>query len=275
MNCNFCQERLELYILGELDPSVARGISDHLESGCEACDAEMRAFSESLECLIESTETISPRGPTWDLIAAAIESDQSPLMGSTVLKAPAPSTDSTFRPILLGLLATACGFVITMLTLRAFIDRTIPTSALVDERVASGVGGSIPEPSDWAVDSASRDQDESSSQLVSFHEPNQSRHIAGAMVVDVHSAQIHVHVQMNEPRDYSLWFITKGNQWIFGGELERLVDDFYGSVLDIPKTDEPIVYAVITIGQADDVNSAGRDVALVSDSVSGLSHWSL
>lgn len=275
MNCNFCQERLELFILGELDPSVARGISDHLESGCEVCNGEMRAFNESLECLIESTQMSSPRGATWDQVAAAITSDRSPLEAAASLNGRNSSADGRLRLIVWGLLATACGFLVTISALRATIDRSIPASVAVDGRGMSGANGSISGQTDWAVESASRDEIENFPQLVSFHKPNQSRHVAGGMVVDVDGAQIHVHVQMSDPRGYTLWFITDENQWIFGGQLERLVGDHYASILDIPETDEPIVYAVITVGQSKDANSAGRDVALVSEAVGDLSHRSL
>lgn len=275
MNCNFCQESLELYILGELDPSVARGVSDHLESGCAVCNGEMRAINDSLECLIESTEMISPRGATWDQVAAAIASDRSPMEATASLNERDPSYDGGFRPVVLGLLATACGFLITMFALRATIDRSIPTSVTFDERGTSGSNEPNSGKTDWAVDPASRDQGENFTQLVSFHEPNQSRHVAGGMVVDVDGAQIHVHVKMSDPRGYSLWFITEEDHWIFGGKLERLDGDHYGSILDIPETDEPIVHAVIAVGQSDETDSAGRDIALVSDSVGDLSPRSL
>ncbi|WP_186774933.1 hypothetical protein [Allorhodopirellula solitaria] len=235
----------------------------------------MRALNESLECLIESTDMISPHGETWEQLAVAIESDQSPMMGLAPQNDRRQATGTKLQPIKLGFLATACGFVIAMLTLQATLGRFLEPSVVHNEQTSSGLSGSIPKRSDWAVESAFEDQDENFPQLVSFHEPNQSRHVAGGMVVDIDGAQIHVHVQMKESRGYTLWFVTKDDRWVVGGPLKRLVGDHYGNVLDIPATEQPIVYAAITIGQVDDANSTGRDIALVSESVGDLSHRAL
>ncbi|TWU46646.1 anti-sigma factor [Rubripirellula reticaptiva] len=274
MNCDFCQQRLELYVLGELDPSVAQSIAEHLEGGCVACGEEFAGLNESIDCLIEDTELRSPESSTWEKVAAAIESDQPPgglsheVANQVGL---AMSSRFTAKQIAAGVLAVACGFGLMLLTLRATIDPAL------DDRAASDLASADPSPplkSDLAGEAAFK-KSLDSTQLVSFREPNQPGRATGSMVVDFDARQLHVHVEMRDTHDYTLWFVTTSGEWISGGRLDHLSNNHYGKVIDIPVTKSPIAHTAIAIESSDATRSFERNVALVSDTISGLKGKSL
>ncbi len=165
----------------------------------------------------------------------------------------------------MGMLAVACGFGLVMLTLKATMN------APIQSKSANHSAGSL----QAQLPSQTAPANQSPSQLVSFHERNRPENVAGSMVVDLDAGQIHVNVQMREPGQYTFWFVTQTNQWISGGPLDRQGGDHYGKVLDIPASDDPIAYTAITLDSFSPATSAGRDVALLSDAVSGLSRRSL
>ncbi|TWU46158.1 hypothetical protein Poly51_55530 [Rubripirellula tenax] len=272
MNCDECQKRLDLYVLGDLDPSATDSVTEHLQTGCVACCEQLALIVDSIDCLIESAELMSPPTDTWNRIADSLDSDESPLAnlhnadGHAQLRQP---SQIDLKQVAFGLLAIACGFALMMLTLRTLIDR--PASNAIDQPLANRDGRTHLPSNQFGDPSPTNVQN--SLRQVSFREPSQSRHVAGSMFIDFEARQIHVHVHMQKPHHYVVWFITVDDEWIPGGQLDSLDDDNYGKVLNIPTTDRPIVYAAITIESAN-VKSE-RDIALVSDKVNDLMGKSL
>ncbi|MGB7325935.1 MAG: hypothetical protein WBD31_13755 [Rubripirellula sp.] len=270
MNCDFCQQRLELYVLGELDPSVSRSIAEHLDGGCVSCGEELSALNESIDCLIEDADLRSPTNSTWDKVAAAIESDRPPVGGRNEVGL---QTSSGFdaRQIAAGFLAIACGFGLMLLTLRSTIDRSSVAKSAND---VAATDQSENNRSDLAGEPAFQ-KSLDSTQLVSFREPNRPEQSAGSMVIDFNTMQLHVHVEMQDPRDYAFWFVTTSGEWISGGRLDHLGSSHYGKIIDVPATDSPIAHTAIAVDSRDATRSLERDVALVSDAISGLKGKSL
>ncbi len=60
MNCHECNEILNEYALGILDPMDAIKVSEHIDSGCEYCRENLRSIDSATAVLSHNTTPISP-----------------------------------------------------------------------------------------------------------------------------------------------------------------------------------------------------------------------
>ncbi|MDA8745921.1 zf-HC2 domain-containing protein [Rubripirellula amarantea] len=269
MNCETCQRHLAQYVLGDLDPSVAYAVEEHIESGCVSCLSELTSIGNSVECLIEDSALKSPSDATWERLEEAIESDRLPESAgrSQVDRSSSlEETPSWLKHGFAAMLAVACGFMIAIVGLN-FVS-------LAPERTAGDFSADHPptSPSNVPVGQFSdgalpKSGDRPASHLVSFREPERLERVAGSMFFDTNAKQIHVHVEIPSGDSFTVWFVTEDQEWIEAGELDRLSSNHFGKVIDVPKTDSPIAYAAIVTTTDDPSLDPESAVALVSDTV--------
>lgn len=60
MNCHECNEILNEYALGILDPMDASKVSEHIDSGCEYCRENLRSIDAATAVLSQNATPISP-----------------------------------------------------------------------------------------------------------------------------------------------------------------------------------------------------------------------
>ncbi len=274
MNCNDCLSQLELYILGELEPSDAESVSRHLDSGCVSCREALQAFDESIDCLIEATPLVSPRSATWDRVAAAIDASQGD--GSQgdageserhAFQVNRVIVERVYVESAIGLLAIACGFGLMLFTLRATLDGPLSRPNDHDLAARTGVVPGTRSPSTVFRDSSPSESSNEESKLVSFREPDAPTQVAGSMFVDMNAKQLHVSVKLDGSYGYQFWFVTNDGEWVEGGSLNELTPSIFGNVLDIPVLQSPIAYTVITFVRDDRAAPSRPDIAVVSDGV--------
>ncbi len=208
---------------------------------------------------------------TWAKIEAAIDADQAPpfAVSSDALWFSSRPEHWNDRPWIVAVLALACGFALTLLTLRVAVERQAvdPHNRIVTDRLA-------PKPR-VEIGRLPKTELDSEPQLVSFRKPDQPQQVAGRMVFDLEAMQIHVSIEMLDDRHYAFWFVTQSGKWIPAGMLNRFGKNHYGNIVDVPKTDSPIAYTAISVEASDGVTSPGLDIALVSDAFQPATEKSL
>jgi anti-sigma factor ChrR (cupin superfamily) len=83
-------EQASLYVLGALNQTEARAFEEHLEAGCEACEAEVRPFQSVVTALGLAASGIEPS-------ASAREKLLSRMAEAAIMQAPEPEISPFFK----------------------------------------------------------------------------------------------------------------------------------------------------------------------------------
>ena len=259
MNCETCKQLLLEHMLGELDPATAASVDHHLDSGCTDCLDELRSISGSVDQLVQSLDLVEPEHPTWFKVEKAIgtNADHTETVVASsgkIERAKSTSERGTAgREWVRVALAVACGFLL-MLGVQRFIEN-IPSIQVANETMNGD-----------SIDRVAPDFEtvRSKSTSVSFHQPGVLDEVAGVMMFDLRTRQIHVNVEMPVRGRYQVWFVTEDQQSVSGGELDQIDETRLGKIIDIPDTETPIRYAIIS-SVASETNQGSHTAALVSD----------
>jgi len=268
MNCESCQERLSEYLLGELDAPTADAIDQHLLSGCEQCNRELKSVTDSIDLLVLNLEYApsaadsEARRQVWQDIQSKLKSPVAevshPSVSSEAISSEvdheyqvrdSSSIGRWIRGGLAASLAIACGFAVATFSMQLGDQKPIPNNDIGLAQPAK------PQPS---------------VQVIALRPKKKSSVKSGTLIYDVAVNQLHFYTAgLSNPqpgKHYSLWFVTVDDEWILGGKL-IVKNGVAGQVFDLPKSGRPVQFAAVTLDSDTSPVGSHGSVALVSDDV--------
>jgi anti-sigma-K factor RskA len=236
LNCDDCQQLLEEYALEELSDDLNAQISDHLASGCQACNRRLGDIVTGLAMLPAGLAQESPPARLERELMARIARRQPDPPAAAESYTPALQCRSRSRLLTIRLVGAAAALAAGVMGVAAWFSWT---HGLWQQQFNNDAGT-------WAELEQRFDEAEESQrflsvsqlQFVSLRNPSLDAQVRGHIIVDEASRQWHVYVfnlpALPEGRQFQLWLETGDGNFVSAGTIQPDSSGIAGQLIDPP-----------------------------------------
>ncbi len=269
MSCDDVQDLLVEYLMGELDSQSLASVERHLASGCNQCQAELQALTQSVDALWQAVpaQKLSEEFQRSILTRACSATSSEITKHTTLASHPASIPQRLYRnPFAQALLAFAAGILFMMyMKPAAKIADDFAASRPPVTKASSNVNLASPQIPASLQMSEKRYE---STQLVSLRRKPGSGEPRGYVLCDALTREIHVfcHGLQQPPSgmQYVLWLIGPGIEFRAVDRLDVDAEGVCKAAVRWPAGD--FRFATVTLETSSKLNSKpSNDVELVSN----------